>query len=30
MVLFSFSKKKLFGTLLPLLNKPMDFITKLL
>jgi len=29
-VLFGFSKKKLFGTLPPLLNKPMGFITKLL
>jgi len=29
-VLFGFSKKKLFGTLLPLLNKPMGFVTKLL
>ena len=29
-VLFDFSKKKLFGTLPPLLIKPMDFITKLL
>jgi len=28
-VLFGFSKKKLFGTLLPLLNKPIGFITKL-
>jgi len=27
---FCFSKKKLFGTLPPLLNKPMVFITKLL
>jgi len=27
MVLFGFSKKKLFGTLPPLLNKPMGFIT---
>jgi len=30
MVLFGFSKKKLFGTLPPLLNKPKGFITKLL
>jgi len=30
MVLFGFSKKKLLGTLLHLLNKPMGFITKLL
>jgi len=30
MVPFDFSKKKLFGTLQPLLNKPMGFITKLL
>jgi len=30
MVSFGFSKKKLFGTLPPLLNKPMGFITKLL
>jgi len=30
MVLFGFSKKKLFGTVLPLLNKPLGFITKLL
>jgi len=30
MVPFDFSKKKLFGTLPPLLNKPMGFITKLL
>jgi len=30
MVLFDFSKKRLFGTLPPLLNKPMGFITKLL
>jgi len=30
MVLFGFSKKKLFGTLPPLLNKPLGFITKLL
>jgi len=30
MVLFGFSKKKLFGTLPPLLNRPMGFITKLL
>jgi len=30
MVLFGFSKKKLFGTLPLLLNKPMGFITKLL
>jgi len=30
MVLFGFSKKKLYGTLPPLLNKPMGFITKLL
>jgi len=29
MVLFCFSKKKLFGTLPPLLNNPMGFITKL-
>jgi len=29
MVLFGFSKQKLFGTLPPLLNKPMGFITKL-
>jgi len=29
-VSFGFSKKKLFGTRPPLLNKPMDFITKLL
>jgi len=29
MVSFGFSKKKLFGTLPPLLNKPMGFITKL-
>jgi len=28
MVLFGFSKKKLFATLPPLLNKPMGFITK--
>jgi len=28
MVSFGFSKKKLFGTLPPLLNKPMGFITK--
>jgi len=28
MVLFVFSKKKLFGTLPALLNKPMGFITK--
>ena len=27
---FGLSKKKLFGTLPPLLNKPMGFITKLL
>jgi len=30
MVLFGFSKKKLFGTFPLLLNKPMGFITKLL
>jgi len=30
MVPFGFSKKTLFGTLPPLLNKPIDFITKLL
>jgi len=30
MVLFGYSKNKLFGTLPPLLNKPMGFITKLL
>jgi len=30
MVLFGFSKKKLFGTPQPLLNKPMGFITKLM
>jgi len=30
MVLFGFSKKKPFGTLPPLLNKPTGFITKLL
>jgi len=30
MVLFGFLKKKLFGTLPTLLNKPMGFITKLL
>jgi len=30
MVSFGFSKKKLLGTLPPLLNKPMGFITKLL
>jgi len=30
MVSFGFSKKKLFGTLPPLLNKPVGFITKLL
>jgi len=30
MVLFGFSKNKLFATLPPLLNKPMGFITKLL
>jgi len=30
MVSFGFSKKKFFGTLPPLLNKPMGFITKLL
>jgi len=30
MVLFGFSKKKVFGTLPYLLNKPMGFITKLL
>jgi len=30
MVSFGFSKKKLFGTLPPLLNKPIGFITKLL
>jgi len=30
MVLFGFSKKKLFDTLPPLLNKPMGFLTKLL
>ena len=30
MVLFGFSKQKIFGTLPPLLNKPMGFITKLL
>jgi len=30
MVPFGFSKKKLFGTLPPLLNMPMGFITKLL
>jgi len=29
-VIFGFSKKKLFGTLPPLLNKPLGFITKLL
>ena len=29
-VLFGFSKNKLFGTLPPLLNKSMGFITKLL
>ena len=29
-VFFGFSKKTLFGTLPPLLNKPIDFITKLL
>ena len=29
-VLFGFSKKKLFGTLPPLFNKPMGFITKFL
>jgi len=29
MVSFGFSKKKLVGTLPPLLNKPMGFITKL-
>jgi len=28
MILFVFSKTKHFGTLLPLLNKPMGFITK--
>jgi len=28
MVLFGFSKKKLFGTLPPVLNKPTGFITK--
>jgi len=28
-VSFGFSKKKLFGTLPPVLNKPMGFITKL-
>jgi len=28
MVLFGFSKKKLFGTLPPLLNKPMGFVEK--
>jgi len=30
MVLFDFSKKKLFGILPPLLNKPLGVITKLL
>jgi len=30
MVLFGFSKKKHFGILVPPLNKPMRFITKLL
>jgi len=30
MVSFGFSKKKLFGTLPPLLNKHMGFITKLM
>jgi len=30
MVSFGFSNKKLFGTLPPLLNKPIGFITKLL
>ena len=30
MALFGFAKKKLFGTLPPLFNKPMGFITKLL
>jgi len=30
MVSFGFSKKELFGTLPPLLNKPMGFITKVL
>jgi len=30
MVLFGFSKNKLFGTLPPFLNKPLGFITKLL
>jgi len=30
MVSFGFSKKKLFGTLSPLLNKPMGFTTNLL
>jgi len=30
MVLFGFSKKKLFATFPPLLNKPMGFITNLL
>ena len=30
MVSFGFSKKKLFGTLQPFLNKPMGFRTKLL
>ena len=30
MVPFGFSKKKLFGTLPPLLNEPMGFLTKLL
>jgi len=30
MVLFGFSKKEIFGTLPPLLIKPMGFITKLL
>jgi len=30
MISFGFSKKKLFSTLPPLLNKPMCFITKLL
>jgi len=29
MVSFGFSKKKLFGTFPPLLNKPMGFTTKL-
>jgi len=29
MVSFGFSKKKLFGTLPPLLKKPVGFITKL-